>query len=142
MPSLCFSSYNIMIQCWEKSPDGRPSFDELYVHLQRILHEDTVRTFEYSKYCFDSFIHILCNIVTPKAVAQNDKNSYRLQKQGTVYSTQFLLTFLKGEENLHYCYDCRTMIFFFENWCSSEVTVSCGMVFASVKLDIFKVSNV
>ena len=77
MPSLCFSSYNIMIQCWEKSPDGRPSFDELYVHLQRILHEDTVRTFEYSKYCFDSFIHILCNIVTPKAVAQNDKSSYR-----------------------------------------------------------------
>ncbi|KAL9955870.1 hypothetical protein ACROYT_G037263 [Oculina patagonica] len=33
--------YNIMLRCWQKSPDDRPSFEELHVKLQEILHEET-----------------------------------------------------------------------------------------------------
>lgn len=66
-----------MLGCWEKSPDNRPSFDELHAHLQYILHEDTVRTFDSAKFYFDSFVLILCDIITAKAVAQNDINIYR-----------------------------------------------------------------
>ena len=68
-----------MLQCWERSPDDRPSFDELYVHLQCILDKDTVRTFVDSSksYYFYSFALILCNIVMVKAVAQIDKSSHR-----------------------------------------------------------------
>lgn len=68
-----------MLRCWEKSPDDRPSFDELYVNLQGILHEETVGTFQSVKYCFDSFGHILSNNIA-KAVVENDKTSYPRNK--------------------------------------------------------------
>ena len=58
-----------MLRCWEKSPDDRPSFDELNGHLQCILHEEAVRTFDPSKCYLYSFGHILSNIIA-KATAQ------------------------------------------------------------------------
>ena len=38
-------SYDVMLRCWQPSPDDRPSFEELHIILQEILHEKEVRTF-------------------------------------------------------------------------------------------------
>ena len=32
-----------MLRCWQQSPDDRPTFEELHVILQEILHEKEVR---------------------------------------------------------------------------------------------------
>ncbi|XP_068761952.1 fibroblast growth factor receptor 4-like [Montipora capricornis] len=31
--------YDVMLRCWDKSPDNRPKFEELFATLQEILHE-------------------------------------------------------------------------------------------------------
>lgn len=33
-----------MLRCWQKCPDDRPSFKELYAILQGILNEEEVKT--------------------------------------------------------------------------------------------------
>lgn len=35
--------YDIMLSCWEKSPDDRPTFEELFEILQEILNKNEVK---------------------------------------------------------------------------------------------------
>ena len=40
-----FCSYDVMLKCWQHSPDNRPSFEELSVILRQILEEQEVRIY-------------------------------------------------------------------------------------------------
>ena len=35
-------SYNIMLGCWQKNPDERPSFEQLCEMLEELLQHETV----------------------------------------------------------------------------------------------------
>ena len=43
--SRSFYSYDVMLKCWQHSPDNRPSFEELSAILRQILEEQEVRIY-------------------------------------------------------------------------------------------------
>ena len=42
MFSVLHFSYSIMLGCWQRNPDERPSFEQLYEMLEELLQHETV----------------------------------------------------------------------------------------------------